>query len=282
MKKFLPVSFLISFYLLVNISTGQAQNIHVLVNIWDGTEISVLENIYNNGKLPFLSSVGSLYNLTCNEDCFNETCMETVTKPQHATMLTGCLADVHGVFNNTVYQLIPDGLTVYELIEINNPDFKTAHISGKAQHFGEPTFGNIISDVDFFQTGTGPSNATDIAIDLINQWKDDSFFIVCHFSKPDTVGHKYGIYSTEYRRSIKNNDAHLGRLLSALEAAGTNADTTVYVLSDHGFGCPTKFRHKCSPFTFIASNNAILTGDIFMKDIAGFFLSHFGLIPVCQ
>ena len=283
MKKCLFVSFLIFLCLLINISTGQAQNIHVLVNIWDGTDITVLENLYNRGKLPFLSTaVGPLYNLTCDEDCFNETCMETVTKPQHSTMMTGCLADVHGVYSNSNYQLIPDGLTVYELIETNNSGFKTAHISGKSDNFGEPTFGNIIGDVDFFAAGIGPAVATDIAINLISQWKDDSFFIVCHFGKPDTLGHKYGVNSTEYRSSIKNNDARLGRLLSALEAAGTDAETTVYVLSDHGFGCPTKFRHKCSPNTFIVSNNVNLTGDIFMKDAAGFFLSHFGLSPVCQ
>jgi len=282
MKKLVVVSFLILFSLLISISTVFAQNIHVLVNIWDGTEISVLENLYDRGKLPFLSTMGQLHNLTSNEDCFSGTCMETVTKPQHATMLTGCLADAHGVFSNSNYQLIPDGLTVHELIETNNPAFKTAHVSGKAEHFGEPTFGNIISDVDFFEAGIGPAMVTDTAINLINQWKDDSFFIVCHFSKPDTTGHKYGVDSIEYRSSIKNNDARLGRLLSALEAAGTDAETTVYVLSDHGFGCPTKTRHKCSPNTFIVSNDMNLAGDVFMKDVAGFFLSHFSLTPFCQ
>lgn len=106
----------------------------------------------------------------------------------------------------------------------------------KIKHFGEPTFGNIIGDEDFFEAGIGPAVATNTAINLINQWKDNSFFIVCHFSKPDTVGHKYGVDSTEYRSSIKNNNARLGRLLFVLESAGTNAETTVYVLSDHGFG----------------------------------------------
>jgi len=282
MKKFLHVFFLTFLCLLINISTGQAQNIHVLVNIWDGTDITVLENLSNRGKLPFLSNAGSLYNLICNEDCFDETCMGTVTKPQHATMMTGCLADVHGVYNNNNYQLIPDGLTVYELIEANSLDFKTAHISGKRDNFGEPTFGNIIGDVDFFQAGISPAAATDTAINLISQWKDDSFFIVCHFSKPDTMGHEFGVNSTEYRKSIRDNDARLGMLLSALEAAGTDAQTTIYVLSDHGFGCPTKYKHKCSPNTFVVSNDVNLTGDIFMKDAAGFFLSHFSLVPVCQ
>jgi Type I phosphodiesterase / nucleotide pyrophosphatase len=282
MKKYLMGFFLILLCLFWSTSSAQSENIHVLVNIWDGTEISVLQKLYNREKLPFLSSVGSLHNLTCNEDCFNGTCMETVTKAQHATMLTGCLADVHGVYSNSNYQLIPDGVTVYELIETNNPDFKTAHVSGKKEHFGEPTFGNIIGDVDFFEAGIGPVKATDTAVNLIDLWKNDSFFIVCHFSKPDTIGHKYGVDSLEYRSSIKHNDANLGRLLSALQAAGANAQTTVYVLSDHGFGCPRKFVHKCSPDTFIVSDDSNLAGDVFMKDVAGFFLSHFGLSPVCE
>src|SRR3989304_2040339 len=149
-----------------SVSTVSGQNIHVLVNIWDGTQASVVKNLYNNGKLPFLNSVGPVFNLTCNEDCFDGTCMKTVTKPQHATMLTGCLADVTGVYSNDIYQLIPDGITVYELIEANNPDYRTAHISGKSKHVGEPTFGNIVSDIDFFQAlDINPPMNADIAID---------------------------------------------------------------------------------------------------------------------
>ena len=265
-----------------SISIVWGQNLHVLVNIWDGTQASVVKNIYNNGNLPFLNSVGPLYNLTSNEECFNGTCMKTVTKPQHATMLTGCLADVHEVYDNANYKLIPDGITAYELIEANNSDYKTAHISGKTDHFGEPTFGNIIPDVDFFQADkVNPPVNTDIAIDLINQWKDNSFFIVCHFRNPDNVGHKFGVTSLEYRRSIRNNDKQLGRLLEAMEANSADAETIVYVLSDHGFGCPGPKSHGCSPNTFITSNDINLTGDIFMKDVAGYFLSHFGLSPVC-
>jgi hypothetical protein len=266
-----------------SISIVWGQNLHVLVNIWDGTQASVVKNIYNNGNLPFLNSVGPLYNLTSNEECFNGTCMKTVTKPQHATMLTGCLADVTGVYSNGIYQLIPDGITVYELIESNNKEYRTAHISGKSKHVGEPTFGNIVSDIDFFQAlDINPPMNTDIAIDLITQWRDYSFFIVCHFRNPDNIGHKFGVTSLEYRKSIRNNDKQLGRLLEALNANSAGADTIVYVLSDHGFGCPKPTAHSCSPNTFIVSNDANLTGDIFMKDVAGYLLSNFGLSPVCQ
>jgi hypothetical protein len=261
------------------------QNIHVLVNIWDGTEKTVLENLYADGELPSLSSVGPLYNLTCNEDCFDGICMKTVTKPQHATMLTGCLADVHGVFGNGVKktQLIPDGITVYELIEASNPGYKTAHISGKKMNFGKPTFGNIIEDVDFFWAeDVSPTVSANKAIYLIERWKDKNFFIVCHFRNPDYVGHIYGVYGNRYRRSIKTNDGQLERLIEALEVNGEDAKTIVYVLSDHGFGCPTRLRHVCSPNTFIVSNDPNLTGDISMKDVAGLLLYNFGLLPVCQ
>jgi len=281
MKRCIRIFLAALLVLFLGVPTVWGQSLHVLVNIWDGTQATVVKDLYNHGKLPFLSSVGLLRNLTCNTDCFNRKCMTTVTKPQHATMLTGCLADVHGVYSNKKYQLIPDGITVYELIEADNPDFMTAHISGKSGNFGLPTFENIVEDVDFFLTGIAPPVATNTAIDLINQWEDDNFFIVCHFKNPDEIGHKYGVNSLEYRRSIKANDKQLGRLLEALDANGANAETIVYVLSDHGFGCPIPTTHTCSPHTFITSNNVNLTGDLFMNDVAGYFLSHFGLTPVC-
>jgi len=271
--------------LFLGVSSVWGQNLHVLVNIWDGTQASVVKKLYDGGKLPFLSSVGPLHNLTCNTDCFNGNCMVTATKPQHATMLTGCLADVHGVYTNDIYQLIPDGITVYEVIEADNPDYKTAHISGKKINFGQPTFGNIIPDVDFFKADAYvPDFGANNAINLINQWKNDTFFIVCHFRNPDHIGHDYGVNSLRYQRSIKANDYQLGRLLAALEANSDNAETVVYVLADHGFGCPTPRKHGCSPHTFIVSTDANLTGDIFMKDVAGYLLSNFGLSPspVCQ
>jgi hypothetical protein len=251
-----------------SIPAAQGQNIHVLVNIWDGAEMAVVGNLYNQGELPFLSAVGPIHNLTCNTDCFNGICMKTLTKSHHATMLRGCLADVHGVYTNVKYQLIPDGMTVYELIESANPEYRTAHISGKGPNVGKSTFGNIIEDVDIFDIEICPSVATDMAIDLINQWKDQSFFIVCHFRKPDRNGHLFGINSTEYRETIKVMDSYLGELLAALDANNADAETVIYVLSDHGFGCPLLTNHKCSPNTFIATNNANLTGDIFMKDVA--------------
>lgn len=284
MKIYLRIFLVALLVLFSNVPTVLGQNFHVLVNIWDGTEMAVVETLYNNGKLPSLSSIGTMFNLTCNEDCFDGICMRTVTKPQHSTMLTGCLADVHGVYSNSNFHLIPDGITVYELIEADNPDYRTAHISGKREHFGESTFGNIVTDVDFFKASDllNPSETADIAINLINQWKDYSFFIVCHFRRPDAIGHKFGVDSLEYRRSIKGDDAQLGRLLAALETNGANAQTIVYVLSDHGFGCPKPTQHGCSPNTFITSNDINLTGDIFMKDVTGFFLSHFSIPPVCQ
>lgn len=149
----------------------QAQK--VIVNIWDGSERTVIGPLYTDGQLPNLFSVGPMYELTAHEDCFAHPCksgdtvgcMKTVTKPQHATMLTGVLADVHGVFANrpsTCFQPIPEGLTVYEKIEAANHENRTAHISSKPMHFGGKTFGNIIDVVDlFFAQSVAPGIAAD-------------------------------------------------------------------------------------------------------------------------
>jgi len=94
---------------------------------------------------------------------------------------------------------------------------------------------------------------------------------------PDQVRHDViGLYMFLLTTILVN-----ALLLDALEANSTDAQTIVYVLADHGFGCPKPTQHGCSPHTFIASTDANLTGDLFMKDVAGYFLSHFGLTPVC-
>jgi predicted AlkP superfamily pyrophosphatase or phosphodiesterase len=203
--------------------------------------------------------------------------MKSETKPQHATMLTGFLADVHGVFTNKHYQLIPDGLTVYEEIEGLDSDIKTAHISGKKKHFGERTFGNVVEDVDFFTAEKmSPVKGANIAMSLIRQWSDSDFFIVCHFNQPDRSGHKYGVDSDRYEKMILVCDHQLGRILNELDRQDILDETAVYVLSDHGFGNPKPTSHPKAPNTFIISSEVGI-GDMFMVDVAGFLLSHFGL-----
>jgi hypothetical protein len=261
-----------------------AQNVHVLVNIWDGTEWGKVESLYNANKLPALKSVGELHHLTSNEDCFDGNCMKTVTTPQHATMFTGCLADVTNIFKLDDMNLIPDGITVQELIKLNYPDVEVAQISGKRRNFGHGTFGNIMDDVDVYVQSKEIDELTFEAMveRLTKIWSKKSYFIVLHSRNPDEMGHQHLVNSAEYKGSIITNDRILKRIIDYMKYYKGNAKTIIYVLSDHGFGCPTTGNHTCSPNTFIASTNPALTHDLYMNEVADYFLSHFGLNSVCD
>ncbi len=279
MKKFI----LIVFVVLMFARAGYSQSVHVLVNIWDGTKWDKVESLYNRGLLPNLSSIGQLHHLTSNEDCFGDKCMITVTMPQHATMFTGCLADVHGTFSNNDYQVIPNNITVQELIKNNNSLVRVAQISGKKIYFGHRIFGNIMDEVDIYMQVDRSLNFHVPTVErLLYAWKNDSYFIVLHFREPDETGHVYGIDSKEYTSSIGRNDEILGQIISSMKKNENGAQTFVYVLSDHGFGCPSTQTHTCTPNTFIVSNNSALDHDIYMKDVASFLLSHFGLKSSCD
>jgi hypothetical protein len=268
--------------LLIIAGFGQANAQKVLVNIWDGTEWTKISKLYDAGKVPNAGSIGPLFRLTCITECFpscgcDGCCMRTLTKPQHATMLTGVWADEHGVFTNRCYQLIPENLTVYERIESKDHSIKTAHISSKPKNFGKPTFGNIIENVDYFVAkDISPKAAADRAMRLIHAWRSKDFLIVCHFKKPDSTGHAHGVDSKEYRKAILNCDSQLGRILDVLAHDDILDETKIYVLSDHGFGAPRPNKHGDSPNTFIITNDEEMR-DIYMDQVAGFLLTNFGI-----
>jgi len=280
MKKLLILTAIL---ILVSFTVAFCEPVHVIVNIWDGTEREKMRPLYYQGLLPNLKLLGPLHYLTSNMNCFDKGCMLSVTKPQHATMFTGCLANVHGVFSNEIFKRIPDNITVQELIKLNNPAVKVAQISGKNEHFGHKTFGGIMNDVDLYmQYDRNPDFFMPTVLKLIQDWKNFDYFIVLHFRMPDIAGHAHGVESTEYSNEIKNNDTYLGEILAAIENNKNGAKSILYVLSDHGFGCPTPTLHTCAPYTFIVSNDPALVGGFKMRGVAELFLYHFGLRPFCE
>lgn len=253
----------------------------VIINSWDGVEWSILQQMSENGETPNLISLGQIHHMTDNQDCFPELfgrtcpCMVTATKPQHATMLTGVLSDEHLVRANgeNCSPPIPVGLTIYERILERHPNTKTAHIVTKPHMIGagSQVFLNIQSVVDVFISGNyTQKKVTDYVIQLLNLWLNDDFIIFLHFRNPDSVGHRFGVNSQEYHDQIIEDDIQLGRLLVAIGGR----DVVLYVLSDHGFGCPEIYNHKCSPNTFIVSNDPDI-GDMYMVDFAGYVLANF-------
>src|SRR5262249_19928259 len=60
--------------------------------------------------------------------------------------------------------------------------------------------------------------------------------VMAWLTEPDHIQHAFGAGAAESTASIRGNDAELGRLLQALEARGLRERTSIFVVSDHGFG----------------------------------------------
>jgi hypothetical protein len=215
----------------------------VLINVWDGAEFIVVRDLYNEGKLPNLSALGGLGELSAVTRCFKvgnrlkEKCMAGVTRDSDATMLTGLYANKHKVWNIRDYMPIPDGLTIYEKLRASVPGIKIAQI-GKCHTFGKETLENSIGDMDVFEDCTGldkaiyPSDAANRAVELIRQWGNEpNWLIVIIFPWPDFMGHRFGVHSREYRDAIVADDHYLNVMVSAMAGKGK-----VFVVGDHGFG----------------------------------------------
>lgn len=65
-------------------------------------------------------------------------------------------------------------------------------------------------------------------------------FLLLHLLNPDTVQHQSGPQSAAAFRALAAADAHVAEILQAVERAGLTAQTTIFVVSDHGFVRPEK------------------------------------------
>lgn len=225
----------------------QAFAVKVLVNSWDGSAYVVVRPLYANDKLPNLKSLGALGQMTsvlpCGDDGDAEVwrCMAGVTKDQHATLLTGKDATVHGVWSNGVFGLIPQGLTIYETLRSKVQGIKMAHLAGKCGNVGPETFGNAARVVNVFaacrdgkEGNFEPAELAARAAALIAEWEAagvKNWFVFVHFGEPDATGHRDGVNSEEYRTQLRNDDKQLGVMLESVPP-----EAEVFVLSDHGFG----------------------------------------------
>ena len=72
---------------------------------------------------------------------------------------------------------------------------------------------------------------TAVAVDTIINKKPDLMAI--HLVDLDSMRHEYGVRSNQAREAIIRMDERLGRLLAAMEEAGTYEDTILAVLGDH-------------------------------------------------
>lgn len=285
MKRIVSIVILLTVFVGASAAALQAAP-KVLLIVWDGAEYTVVEPMFRNGELPNLGRVSSsvhrlLADKTCEMGPQECECITTETKPQFAIMLTGLLADATGVVTNRCFRPIPAGMTVPEKLKARNSAIRTAHISSKSENPGTKVFQNMAGVVDAYIAEPLDSEAAaDQTISRITQWAGNSFFIMLHFREPDRTGHLKGVNSIDYRMRLLEVDRQTGRILDALQARGILNQTTIYVISDHGFGVPggpvatRPFLHTNSPNAIFASNDPAGGDGVRMRDIAPLVLAH--------
>ena len=183
----------------------------------------------------------------------------TMTKPQHASMLTGLNTLMHGIPTNETKGPLQPGVTIYEILmnafdplspfgERDGYKFRTLQSSSRKYVGRQITRWASGSDALQIDTSNGndagdrpgPLSRAELAFE---RWKQDelerglpdtAFFVMLHFKSPDWAGHKAGAGSPQYRRAIVETDRKLYTLLEMLRAYGWD-DAAVLVTTDHGF-----------------------------------------------
>lgn len=156
------------------------------------------------------------------------------TLPSVTSMLTAVAPAKHGITWNKLLKLqVPEWPARPTLFEMaHQGGYKTAMVAGKSKlrHLEKPGTIDFVS-VPAEDKATDQQVAAEAAR-VITEMKPDVLFV--HFPGVDTVGHAKGWGSPEQLAAIEEADACVGRLLAALETAGTRPSTLIMLSTDHG------------------------------------------------
>lgn len=163
-----------------------------------------------------------------------ETTANAITLPSFTSMLTAVTPRKHGIYWDKMLALQtpewPARPTLFEMA--HQGGYKTAMVAGKSkfQHINKP------GTIDFVYTPadekTTDQRVVGEAERVIKEMKPDVLFV--HFPGVDSAGHAEGWGSPAQLVAIAQVDACVGRLLVALDAAGTRSSTLIMISADHG------------------------------------------------
>jgi predicted AlkP superfamily pyrophosphatase or phosphodiesterase len=199
----------------------------------------------------------------------------TVTYPAHASIATGVVPGKHGIVTNRTFDPLGqdlDGWRWYAEDITREPIWKTVERAGftaatiwwpvtvgahvtwhvpevwRAKNEGDKKLVRALSTPGlldavvkehpdfwsrFMPPETTDDSVMDIALHVLETGKPTLMLV--HMAQVDDKSHDHGLWSKEVTAAIEHADAQLGRLLDALKRTGLDADTTVVVVSDHGF-----------------------------------------------
>jgi len=197
----------------------------------------------------------------------------SLTYPAHATMITGCYPDRHGIFHN-------------EVLDVGNPtpdwkwyrrDVKAETVLDAAKRAGLktgcinwPTMAGA-ENVDYLipeiwsedptadQCAILKANASEAARPIIDKYffkwhsgdqpRLDYFMVSCaeeiirrdqpdilfiHLSQLDHTRHPHGLYGFAVEQALTVLNENFGRLMEAADAAGNLSETNFVIVGDHG------------------------------------------------
>jgi len=161
---------------------------------------------------------------------------------------------------------------------VKNPNkAKIANKAAQQNKFGEPWY-LVYKNIDVWD-GEKARNADvvgKLALEYLDKYDNNRFFMFFHFSDPDSQGHKFGENSKEETDAYILCDKWLGEIINKLKSHGIYKNTLIYVTSDHGFD-EGKKTHKNAPHTFLATNDKKIVRGGDQKDIVPTILTEMGI-----
>jgi hypothetical protein len=241
---------------------AQAQDQSVVLLSWDGVRFDVMSSLMFWQQADATPSVcpsrkqEAVMPTLCGDywSCLPNLCAmqllpsrvapgKTLTRPQHAAMLSGLPGSITGVEANSGDSSLPPGVTLYERVR------NALGASVSMAHIGSWVYTvrgilasarNTAIDSDYIlsrgpRDGSTGTSTNERLLQVIEQFAGQRFLVFAHLKGADVVAHGAGDSSERYLEAIVQLDLRLGELLAYLQDNGLADSTTVYVTTDHGF-----------------------------------------------
>lgn len=202
----------------LSVSDAPAPRPRVLLISFDGLRPDAISK-ENTPVLQQLIDTGSYHPAALAE-------VPCITLPNHASMVTGLAICHHGVWFNSTAEGRINSRTVFDAAK--EAGVPVAYFACKKK------LGYLCS------SETAVAHHVELKVEQVADQvieamrESDPRLIFVHFGEPDGAGHRHGWMTSEYFAATARSDAALGKILAAIDEAGTRAETTVIVSADHG------------------------------------------------
>ncbi len=169
-----------------------------------------------------------------------------MTLPAHSTMLTGTIPPYHGIHDNLDYTLAGSNITLPEILKENG--FTTGALIGTfvldsrfGLNQGFDTYNDIFEEEHItmsFNERKG-DEATRLAIDWLDEHKDERFFYFLHYYDPHTdysppEPFALNFYGNPYAGEIAFTDHCIGQVIDKLKELDLYDSALIVIAGDHG------------------------------------------------